>query len=331
MANFPKLNKIFQSLFIGSILIILIFVFSLSKEEKNILPPNLKDLSQNTYSQSPFVDPFKKSQPEWPEFLLVENLYLKTNLPLVMITPQVLAQIFSDEKPNNETQIHIVEPGESLWSIAQKYNLKIETIIWANDIKDTIINPGQELTILPVDGLIYIVKKGDTLGEIAEKYKADKEKILAFNEISSADEIFEYQALIIPDGKLPSTPKVSQQSFTNLSTNNFYGLSNRYPYGQCTWWVAQKRAIPSWGNAKNWLNNAIASGFNVCKGSACPPAVGAVISLKGSSLGHVAYVERVMNGEVVFSEMNAYGWGKMNYRKLKIGDPKILGYIYKTF
>ena len=137
--------------------------------------------------------------------------------------------------------------------------------------------------------------------------------------------------MIIPDGELPSFSQIGQKSCTDLSTNNFYGLSHRYPYGQCTWWVAQKRAIPSWGNAKDWLSNAVASGFPVCKGSHCTPNVGAVISLKGSSLGHVAYVERLTNGKVIFSEMNYIGWGKMNYRSLKIGDYRILGYIYKSY
>ena len=334
MSEQSKQKKILNTLFIGLVLIISILVFS-PKKEKSILPPNLKAPSQNVYAQSPFADPSKKSQPEWPEFLLVENSYLKANLPPVMITPQVLAQIISGEEPSNDIQTHIVEPGESLWSIAQKYNLKIETIIWANDIKDAIIRPGQELTILPVDGLIHIVKKGDTLGEIAEKYKADREKILAFNEISSVDDIFENQALIIPDGILPSPVKITESTtFSNLSTNNFYGLSHYYPYGQCTWWVAQKRAIPPWGNAKDWLNNAIASGFPVCQGSYCTPQIGAVISLKGNPYyGHVGYVENVnvKENKVIFSEMNYIGWGKMNYRDLTIGNSRILGYIYKTF
>jgi len=329
MANFPKLKKTLTPLFIGFILIVSIFVFS-PKKEKNVLLPNLKDSSQDAYAQSPFADPLKKSRPEWPEFLLIENFYLKTNLPPVMIAPQVLVQIIAGQEPSNDIQTHIVESGESLWKISQKYNLKIETIIWANDIKDEILRTGQELIILPIDGLIHIVKEGDTLGKIAEKYKADTEKILAFNGISSADEIFENQALIIPDGKLPSPAKVI--SFVNLSTNNFYGLSHSYPYGQCTWWVAQKRAIPAWGNAKNWLNNAIASGFPVCQGSYCIPQVGAVISLKGNPYyGHVGYVENVKGNKVIFSEMNYIGWGKMNYRELTIGSSRILGYIYKTF
>ncbi len=293
--------------------------------------PNLANIAKVEGAQDLFLGPGQKFSLESPDFLLVENCSLKASLPPVMVTPQVLAQIVGQDEIRNEITIHIVEPGESLWSIAKKYDLKIETVIWANDIKDAIIQPGQELAILPVDGLIHLVEKGDTLESIAAKYKADPEKIVAINEIFSPDEIFENQALIIPDGELPSAPRVEQKSFTNLSTNNFYGLSHKYPYGYCTWWVAQQRAISSWGNAKDWLSNAVASGFPVCRGRSCTPQVGAVISLKGSSLGHVAYVERLTDGKVIFSEMNYIGWGKMNYRSLKFGDYRILGYIYKSY
>ena len=299
------------------------FIFSSS--------PNLANIAKVEGAQDLFLGPSQKFSLESPDFLLVENCSLKASLPPVMVTPQVLAQIVGQDEIRNEITTHIVEPGESLWSIAKKYDLKIETVIWVNDIKDAIIQPGQELAILPVDGLIHLVEKGDTLESIAAEYKADPDKIVAINEIFSPDEIFENQALIIPDGELSSSSQVEQKSFTNLSTNNFYGLSHKYPYGYCTWWVAQQRTIPSWGNAKDWLNNAVASGFPVCRGSYCTPQVGAVIVLKGSSLGHVAYVERVTDGKVIFSEMNYIGWGKMNYRSLKFGDYRILGYIYKSY
>jgi len=299
------------------------FIFSSDPDPANIAKiEGVQDL---------FLGPGQKFSLESPDFLLIENCSLKASLPPVMVTPQVLAQIVGQDEIRNEITTHIVESGESLWSIAKKYDLKIETVIWANDIKDAIIQPGQELAILPVDGLIHLVEKGDTLESIAAKYKADPEKIVAINEIFSPDEIFENQALIIPDGELPSAPLVEQKSFTNLSTNNFYGLSHKYPYGYCTWWVAQQRAIPSWGNAKDWLSNAVASGFPVCKGSYCTPQIGAVVSLKGSSLGHVAYIERITGDKVIFSEMNYIGWGKMDYRSLKIGDYRILGYIYKSY
>jgi len=45
-------------------------------------------------------------------------------------------------------------------------------------------------------------------------------------------------------------------------------------------------------------------------------------------LGHVAYVEEVRGDTVIFSEMNYYQFGEMNYRRVKIGDSRIKGYIY---
>jgi len=277
-----------------------------------------------------FLSPTKKFGAESPELFLVDENSLKAASPPGKVTSGVLAQITGAPPANNEIIKHIVEEGESLWEITRKYDLnRVETIIWVNNLKDAIIRPGQELTILPVDGLVHIVKAGESLAEIAENYKADMGEIISFNEIASASEIFERQALIIPGGELPSSGRTT--TFVNLSTNDFYGLSHAYPYGQCTWWVAQKRAIPGWGNARDWLDNAVASGFPVCKGSYCTPQTGAVIATKGSYLGHVGYVERVTEGKVVFSEMNYVGWGTMNYRSLTIGDSRILGYIYKTY
>jgi surface antigen len=138
--------------------------------------------------------------------------------------------------------------------------------------------------------------------------------------------------LIIPDGKLPSVSIVetpTSSTSPKLSTNNFYGQSHAFPYGQCTWWVAQKRSIPGWGHAINWLNNATASGYSVCKGSYCVPQAGAIISLSGNRVyGHVGYVEEIKGDKVVFSEMNYIGLGRMDYRTLRVGSPSIKGYIY---
>lgn len=325
MLNQPKKSIFLPLLFLGLILFISLSTF----KEKKIFLKGSFQLKANFSSHYPFLDATKKFQPEPPNFLITENLYLQPALPPTIISPKVYAQIVTGQEPNKEIGKHIVEEGESLWSIAKKYGLKIETIILANDLKDEIIRPGQELIILPVDGLIHIVKNGEILEEIAKKYQVDLENILAFNDLTLSDEIFENQALIIPGGKNPLSQKNKTPSFANLSTNNFYGQSYNYPYGYCTWWVAQKRPVPGWGNAKDWLENAQNYGFAVCKGSYCPPQVGAIISLKGPpGYGHVAYVEKVDGNKVIFSEMNYIGWGKMNYRTLKVGDPQIKGYIY---
>jgi surface antigen len=340
-----KLKRVFQGsqrdplFLLGIISVILFGLVSLSSgfllnslsNQGNFSLAAVSKIFEKPVKEEYFLDSTKQFWPESPEFLLVENSSLKSATPPSRITPRVLAALSGLPEPSNEITKHLVKSGESLWSIAKDYGLRIETIIWANNIKNSIIRPGQELTILPVDGLIHIVKAGETLESIAERYEVDPDKITYINDISAPDEIFENEALIIPGAELPSFVQSGNSTFINLSTNNFYGLSHAYPYGQCTWWVAQKRAIPSWGNAKDWLYNAAASGFPVCQGSFCRPKVGAVISLKGSWLGHVGYVERVQGNKVIFSEMNYIGWGTMNYRSLRIGDSRILGYIYKIY
>src|SRR3989344_4517140 len=62
--------------------------------------------------------------------------------------------------------------------IASDFGVSINTIIWANNLKNIdSIRPGDELTIPPINGVIHTVKKGDTLGSIAKKYGAQEQEI----------------------------------------------------------------------------------------------------------------------------------------------------------
>jgi len=51
-----------------------------------------------------------------------------------------------------------VEEGDSLSSIANKFGISVETIVWANNLKTQIIKPNDQLIILPVSGLLYEAK-----------------------------------------------------------------------------------------------------------------------------------------------------------------------------
>ena len=224
MSKHSKLRKILSPLLIGSILIILIFVFS-PKKEKNILPPNLKDPSQNTYSQSLFVDPLKKSRPEWPEFLLVENSYLLATSPAFIVTPQVLGALIEGFEPEDVQKIiveYIVEPGDTLWSISQKFNISLNTVLWANNLnQNSYLQLGQKLIIPPVSGVIHHVVAGDTVSEIAKKYKAKAEDVISFNNLSNEADVFVGDILVVPDGVMPS-PTVSYVSTWVPIANSYF-------------------------------------------------------------------------------------------------------------
>jgi murein DD-endopeptidase MepM/ murein hydrolase activator NlpD len=104
-------------------------------------------------------------------------------------------------------KVHVVEKGESLWSIARKYDIDVDTIIGSNELKsyDT-INIGQKLTILPFKGVTHKVEKGDSLWSIAQRYGASVDEIIETNELVSQN-IQVGQTLLIPGGKLSEAEK----------------------------------------------------------------------------------------------------------------------------
>jgi murein DD-endopeptidase MepM/ murein hydrolase activator NlpD len=77
---------------------------------------------------------------------------------------------------------HVVEPGDTVFSIAKANNIKPETLLWANSdtLKDSpeSLRVGQELNVPPTDGVYYKWLEGDTLDSIAEEFGASVEDIL---------------------------------------------------------------------------------------------------------------------------------------------------------
>ena len=98
--------------------------------------------------------------------------------------------------------MYTVEPGDTLSSIAQSFNLKKDTIMGENNIwNPNQLKVGSQLKILPVDGISYVVKKGDTVDKLAKKYKVEKGVILSQNQLQ--DETLIADATIIIPGAKP--------------------------------------------------------------------------------------------------------------------------------
>lgn len=111
-----------------------------------------------------------------------------------------------------EVITHTVSEGETFSSIAERYGIQAPTIYWENDLSSTsTLKPGQELRILPVNGVRHKVQRGETIFTIAKKYGLDDSQAQVivdypFNEFLN-DETFELatgQQLMIPDGVKPA-------------------------------------------------------------------------------------------------------------------------------
>lgn len=105
----------------------------------------------------------------------------------------------------SEITFYTVQPGDVIESIARRFGLQPTTIVWANQaIEDNpdLLKVGQELAILPVDGVYYTVRRGDTLAAIARRFKAEENEIIAepLNGISDSSSLMAGARIIVPNG-----------------------------------------------------------------------------------------------------------------------------------
>ena len=116
------------------------------------------------------------------------------------------ADIEDSPATSDQISIYTVHRGDTLSAIARMFGVSVNTIIWANDLKGSIVE-GQNLVILPISGVQYTIKAGDTVQKIAEKFKASAQEVAVFNGIALDEKLAEGDTIIIPDGELAAPPK----------------------------------------------------------------------------------------------------------------------------
>src|SRR3989344_2545888 len=160
--------------------------------------------------------------PETPELMLVGKTGILAATPPLAVTPKVLGaivgQLDADLKP--EVTRYLVEEGDTLGSLAEKFGVSVETVAWANDLKtSSALKPGQELIILPVSGTLHLVRPNDTLSEIASWYQGTSQDIIDFNGLSSSS-LFAGDILIIPNGIMPKVLPQGLHAFNAVDFSN---------------------------------------------------------------------------------------------------------------
>jgi surface antigen len=247
-----------------------------------------------------------------PEATAVENEAQSVNAELATVPtdssiapkPQVVATAF---KSNQDIQTYVMQPGDTIASVAAKFGIPSTSITWSNTSAPTNPPAGTKLVIPPISGIVYTVQAGDTPQSLATKYNANLVQLIAYND-AEINGIHAGEQILIPNGQPPSAP-----------TYNFYqavyGSANGYDFGYCTWYVASQISVPNnWGNASSWAYYAALSGWNV----STTPTVGAIAQTADAAggEGHVAIVDAVSpdSSQIQYRDMNGLaGWDRVGY------------------
>ncbi len=172
-----------------------------------------------------FLGPSNKFSLESPDFLLIQRNSLKASLPPTTLSPQVLgALVGSGDLPEVRQGIieYVVESGDNLSTIAQRFNISLDSLLWANDLnKNTALGLDKKLIIPPISGVIYHIKSGDTISNIAQIHKGKTSEIIAFNGLSSEGDIFIGDILIIPNGTMPAPSTLYVSQYIPLASSYF--------------------------------------------------------------------------------------------------------------
>jgi murein DD-endopeptidase MepM/ murein hydrolase activator NlpD len=99
------------------------------------------------------------------------------------------------------------EAGDTPLSVAQKFGLEVQTILWANQIydQDQAFDQGQDVIVPPIDGMYHVVKEGETVESIARMYRADPQAIINFfpNDVPPDGTLRPGQEIVVPGGRMP--------------------------------------------------------------------------------------------------------------------------------
>ena len=118
---------------------------------------------------------------------------------------------------------YTVKSGDSLWSIAKKYNVSVFDLKSANGLTSSLLSIGDVLKIPTViedepKENVYVVKKGDSLYKIAQNYDTTVSEIMKLNNLTST-------ALSI--GQILEIPvkNVSNNTYTVKSGDSLYKIA----------------------------------------------------------------------------------------------------------
>ena len=132
-----------------------------------------------------------------------------------------------------EYTTYTVKSGDTLYKLAQQYNIAADAIMRYNNLTSNLLNVGQVLkiptqsgnvppTTPPSEGVSYIVKPGDSLYKIAQQYDTSVDALMQYNNLNST--ALQVGQVI----KIPSSASTEEIRYVVKSGDSLYKIAQQY-------------------------------------------------------------------------------------------------------
>lgn len=158
----------------------------------------------------------------------VDELKKLNNLTSNTLSIGQILKVPSEEEEETPVNYYTVKRGDSLYSIAQKYNTTVNELVALNNLNSTALQIGDILKIptgesneQEVTGSTYTVKAGDSLYSIAQRYGTTVDELKSLNNLTS-NTLSIGQVLRIP------TTSPSVNYYTVQRGDSLYSIAKKF-------------------------------------------------------------------------------------------------------
>ncbi len=306
-----RIGWLMRGLINSGVILIIILLAMAGWDRYNNGYTSFELLSNSTANLSPEIN---ISVEDIPASEITNQSSLPINLPIVSddgiesgigIRRKALLYTLIPSRPRSDVITYTVQTGDSLFSIAEAFGVKPETLLWGNfeTLEDNphLLSKDQTLNILPVDGTYYQWHEGDNLLSIASFFGVDTDDILSYSgnnfdlTLASAEspDLDDNQWIIVPGGKRAikdwGPPAISR---SNPASAQYYGA------GHCgsIYEGAFGTGTFVWPTTATYISGYQYSGIH--------PAIDI-----GGATGNAIFASD--SGVVVYSGWSNYGYGYM--------------------
>lgn len=124
---------------------------------------------------------------------------------------------------------YAVKDGDSLWSIANKFDLDLDTIIGSNRIPNiNYLKLGTVLRIPNQDGIFVKVSKNDTVAKLADKHGSYKQAVYAANLLGEEAQLKIGSEIFLPGAKVAAVTASAARTGTKASKTTVTVSSRKF-------------------------------------------------------------------------------------------------------